>query len=388
MPSFVRDRLTWLAYTMLAYIVFVQSMLGPTLPFIRSELRLNYTLGGLLPAALATGLILIGLLGDWLTRNWSRRILFWSGAICMAAGAILLGVSRAFESALIAVLCMGIGSSLTLIIIQAMLADRHRERRAIAFTEANVAASLSATITPIVIGGLQNTGIGWRAIVVPVVLLLVLVVAPYRRESIPQSTQVQSQPSQKANRLPFSFWLYWIALLLVVAVEMSVAVWGTDFFISVVGLSPANAALAFGAFPAAMLTGRFAGSRLTRRWSSFSLLLTTLSVTMIGFPIFWLAHTTWLNILGLFVTGLGIANLYPLILSIAVGLAAEQTNQASARASLAVGIALLTAPLLLGWLADRMGIQNAYGLVIFLVIAASAVVISNGLRLERKAPSN
>lgn len=384
---FVRDRLTWLTYTMLAYIVFVQSMLGPLIPFLRSELRLNYTLGGFFPAALATGLILSGLFGDWLASRWSRRVLFWSGAIGLGASANLLGVSHEFEPALIAVLCMGIGSSLTLIMIQAILADQHGERRAVAFTEANVAASLSATFTPLVIGGLQNTGVGWRVITVPIVLFFLLVAAPYRREPIPQFAPVRSQSSARASRLPFSFWLYWIVLLLVVAVEMSVAVWATDFLASVAGLSRANAALAFGAFPAAMLIGRFVGSRLTRHWSSFSLLLATLSLTMIGFPIFWLAHTTWLNILGLFITGLGIANLYPLTLSIAVGLAAEQTNQASARASLAVGVALLTAPLLLGWLADRIGIQSAYGTVVILVIFAFASVIGSHLLLKREVIS-
>jgi hypothetical protein len=46
---FVRNRLTWLAYAMLAYIGFTQSMLGPLMPFLRAELSLNYTLGGLLP---------------------------------------------------------------------------------------------------------------------------------------------------------------------------------------------------------------------------------------------------------------------------------------------------------------------------------------------------
>ena len=53
---FVRSRLTWLAYAMLAYIGFTQSMLGPLMPFLRTELSLNYTLGGLLPAAIAVGL--------------------------------------------------------------------------------------------------------------------------------------------------------------------------------------------------------------------------------------------------------------------------------------------------------------------------------------------
>jgi hypothetical protein len=37
---------------MLAYIGFTQSMLGPLMPFLRSELQLNYTLGGFLPACI------------------------------------------------------------------------------------------------------------------------------------------------------------------------------------------------------------------------------------------------------------------------------------------------------------------------------------------------
>lgn len=48
----------------LAYIGFTQSMLGPLMLFLRGELSLNYTLGGLLPAALAVGPVLSGLLSD------------------------------------------------------------------------------------------------------------------------------------------------------------------------------------------------------------------------------------------------------------------------------------------------------------------------------------
>lgn len=86
-PS-IRDRLTWLAYAMLAYIALSQSIPGPLMPFLRGELQLNLTLGGLLPATLATGLILSGLLGDRL----ARRVLAgfrWSGG-----GVILLVLSH------------------------------------------------------------------------------------------------------------------------------------------------------------------------------------------------------------------------------------------------------------------------------------------------------
>lgn len=380
---FVRDRLTWLAYAMLAYIGFSQSMLGPLMPFLRTELSLNYTLGGLLPAALATGLILSGLTGDRLVRLGSRRVVFWSGALGLGAGVVFLALSRHFEVALIAVLAMGVGSSLTQVMIQALLADRHSERRAIAITEANVAASLSATLTPLVIGGLQGAGVGWRAISVPVILLLLLLAANFHRQSIPEGA-VQTQPAETGGRLPPSFWLYWIVLFLVVAVEMSMVVWATDFLDTVAGLSRTHAVLGFSAFPAAMLIGRIAGSRLTRSWASLTLLLIALIMTLIGFLIFWLAPLAALNIIGLFITGLGIANLYPLTLSIAMGLAADQSNQASARVSLGVGTALLTAPLLLGWLADLLTLQYAYSLVIVLMSAACAIVIHHRGRTAQR----
>jgi fucose permease len=173
----------------------------------------------------------------------------------------------------------------------------------------------------------------------------------------------------------------------VVAIEMAIAVWATDFLANAVGLGRTRAALAFGSFPAAMLVGRIAGSRLTQRWSSQVLLPAALTVTLIGFPVFWLARAAPFNVLGLFIAGLGIANLYPLTLSMAVGMAAEQSNQASARASLAVGAALLGVPLLLGWLSDQIGIQIAYGIVMLLALLAFAVVINNRLLLKKSATS-
>lgn len=384
---FVRDRLTWLAYAMLAYIGFSQSILGPLMPFLRAELRLNYTLGGFLPATLAAGLIFSGLFGDWLARHLSRRVVFWNGALGLGASVVLLGLSHRFELALLAVLGMGFGSSLTQVMIQALLADRHAGQRAIALTEANVAASFSATLTPLVIGSLQGAGLGWRAISILVIVSLILVAATFHRQAIPDTGSVRFPSSADQRRLPFSFWLYWIVLFLVVAVEMSMVVWATDFLFSVAELSRTDAVLGFSAFPAAMLIGRIAGSRLTRSRSSLTLLLTALTVTLLGFLIFWLAPLATLNVIGLFITGLGIANLYPLTLSVAIGLAADQSNKASARVSLGVGTALLTAPLLLGGLADRLGLQDAYGTVIVLIVAACVIVINNRWLSERRVAS-
>ncbi|MEN6392378.1 MAG: hypothetical protein ABFD53_01020, partial [Anaerolineaceae bacterium] len=55
-------------------------------------------------------------------------------------------------------------------------------------------------------------------------------------------------------------------------------------------------------------------------------------------------------------------------LSLAIGSAPNNTVQASVRATLASGFAILILPLSLGWLADWLGIWKAYSIVTVLLI--------------------
>ena len=99
-----------------------------------------------------------------------------------------------------------------------------------------------------------------------------------------------------------------------------------------------------------------------------------------GFLPFWTTSSTWVALAGLFVTGLGIAGLYPLVLSLAIGAAGSDTVQASARATLASGTAILSLPLVLGRLADLAGIRPAYGVVLLLLVAVFLVILFNSRR--------
>jgi fucose permease len=109
------------------------------------------------------------------------------------------------------------------------------------------------------------------------------------------------------------------------------------------------------------------------------------AIVLIGFPVFWLARFAPLNILGLFITGLGVANLFPLTLSTASSAAPLQANTASARISMASGSAILIVPQLLGSAADNIGIARAYGMVVVLVLIALTVTLAANRRaaLER-----
>ncbi len=360
---FVRDRFTWLAYGMLGYYSYMQATLGPLMPFLRLELNLNYTVAALHLSAFALGMALAGLLGERAAQRWGRRSTFWGGAVGMAGGALLLTAGHSQIVTIGGSFVMGFIGSFLLVMIQATLADLHGERRAIALTESNVAASMCAGFAPLLIGAVQRTGIGWRGALYLGVAVLALVLLRFQQQSFPDAPR--SVPGRASTRkaLPATFWLYWATILFSVTIEWCMIFWGADFLEKVVGLSKIDASTLISVFFAATVTARIVGSRLTRIMPSARLLLIALAITLIGFLLFWLGPFAPLNIAGLFITGLGVANLYPLTLSVTTSLVPEQANIASARISLAAGLAILGGPQILGAAADQFTIRNAYAIV-------------------------
>jgi fucose permease len=102
----------------------------------------------------------------------------------------------------------------------------------------------------------------------------------------------------------------------------------------------------------------------------------TMSVALAGagFLMFWLPRSPLLAEAGLFVTGLGVASLYPMILSLALATAPESAVEAGARLTLASGTAILALPLVLGRLADAAGIGPAYAIIPVLLSGAFLII--------------
>lgn len=161
-PAFVRDRFTWLAYGMLAYYAYLQTSLGPVMPFLRDELELSYTAGGLHFSAMALGMVMAGLSVDRVVRRWGRRTTFWTGGAGMAAGALAVALGPHPALTVGGSWIMGYLGTFVMALVQSSLADRHGPRRAVALTEANVGASLVVALCPLLVGGFQRAGIGWQ----------------------------------------------------------------------------------------------------------------------------------------------------------------------------------------------------------------------------------
>jgi fucose permease len=210
---------------------------------------------------------------------------------------------------------------------------------------------------------------GWRLALGIVAFTPILMFLSLRKGTTSAEASTTEELTQASQPLPALFWVYWLAIVLGVSVEFCMIFWSADYLEHVLGMGKANAAQALSLFLAAMILGRITGSRLVHRFSAGTVVTVSILIASVGFLAFWKTGNVFVGLSGLFITGLGVANLYPLLLSLTIGAADGNTVQASARATLASGTAILTLPLVLGRLADAVGIRSAYGVVVLLLIS-------------------
>jgi len=366
--TFHRDRFTWLAYLSLAFYGYFLNVLGPITPFLKEELRLTYTVSSFHFTAFAVGILLIGLGGHLVIQRLGRQRSLWLGIFGMSVSTLFLLMGKNPVITVGASFLMGLVGSLILAIVPAALSDQHGERKAIALTEANVIASLFATSAPLLVGWL-SASIGWRWALGMPAFFPILMMLGLGRNSSEAAISTQPETHKASQPLPALFWVYWSAIVLAVSVEFCMVFWSANYLEKVLGLAKANAAQAVSLFLGAMIVGRVLGSRLVQRFSTRAVVSISILIAGVGFLLFWRTETPWLGLSGLFLTGLGVANLYPLILSLAINAADGNTVQAGARATLASGTAILALPLLLGGFADAVGIRLAYSVVLLLLIS-------------------
>jgi MFS family permease len=107
MTTFTRYRVTWATYGLVGYFAYLETVLGPLMPFLRAEQNLSYTVASLHFSAFASGGVLIGVIGERFESRWGRSATLWGGGAHMAAGALLLTAASAAPGTISGAFVMG-----------------------------------------------------------------------------------------------------------------------------------------------------------------------------------------------------------------------------------------------------------------------------------------
>jgi fucose permease len=366
--GFRRDRPTLVADALLGGFAYLQASLGPLVPLLRADLRVSYTVAGLHLSAFAAGTLVGGLTSERAVRAWGRRRTMWAGTLGMAAGALGLAAGRTALLTVLSCLVMGAAGGAVIMVVQSSLADRHGRRRAVALTEANVVASVGASLVPLCLGLGQASGLGWRVALTGMAAVLAAIWLTNRRVEITEPA-AEAGAGRARGRLPLASWAWLWVLFLAVGSEFSVG-FTASAWLRERGLATDLAVTAAATLYVAMLTGRMIGSRLVRTRAPERLLFRAFALGGLGVLVLWLAPGVWPRLAGLAVVGLGLANVFPLALSAVISTVPDLADRASARSVVMGSAAVTIVPLLLGRAADRFGLASAIGTIPALIVIA------------------
>ena len=146
--------------------------------------------------------------------------------------------------------------------------------------------------------------------------------------------------------------------------EGSIADWASVYLHSNVGVTLPLAAAGYAAFAIAMAAARFSGDWLAQRVSGKNILHGSGLLIAAGLGCTLLSHSWWPAVFGLMLAGIGVANIVPVIWSVA-GRDTRMGAGPAISATATIGYCgFLTGPPIIGSLAVMIGLRQAMGVIV------------------------
>ncbi len=379
--SYRRDAFTWTAFGALFAFGYVNAVLGPALPYLRSVEGISYVVGALHQVAYAAGGGLAGLLSARDRVPLSRRTVISGGLAGAALAGLAVGYGQTAPVTIAAALLMGLFATLALIRVWAALADAHGPSRAVAMSEGEVAVSLAGIATPLIIGALASTAGTWRLAFVVGAVTAAVAVLVVLRTGVPEPP---SRAPKRPGRGGFQPTL--VIVFAIVALEFALSFWLASYLNSSVGLARNTAVALVSLLYAANLAGRFLASRLARTQTAERVLVGALGLVSAGLPFLLSATSATAAVTGIVLAGAGIGALFPLTSSLHVQASQRTADGALGEILSVAALGQMAGPLLAGVIAQAATLR--VGLLLMLpvltLLAAAGLAAQRGRVFGRK----
>ena len=351
----------------MAAYAYIQYALGFITPYLRDDLRVPESVAVLPNSIAALGLVGGGFIVGEVAARIGPRTAARLWIVVMAAAGIALASRISFPVVLVAAGAFGVATAGVLTHVNSALGQGGGHGADTRLVRANLWAVAGAFVAPLVLAWVAEPGsVGWAAgLIVPVPILAVIAaILP----SSPARDVARHETDPGRGRLPAPFWIAWLFIFVTVGVEFSFVVWGTSVVSARTGLAVADATRLGSLFVGGMIAGRVilsTGVGSGRR--SLAFLRLCIGLAAFGAVLTWAGTNQIVSGAGLFLGGMGASAFYPLGVGLALARAPSSPVRASARLTLSSGSAIFAAPLVLGVVAQLVGVVTGWSLVLGLL---------------------
>lgn len=368
-PARLTDvRRSYLDQAAIGYLIY---LVGAVTAFLAVALTLSDGQAGLHSSAMAAGMIGASFSSHRLDHRFGVRAVHLAALGILALAAVLIAWAPAFAASLAGAAGVGLGCGLLLGHVNSATTAAGGVRALIQLTRSTLISMMLSVTVPVVIGIGIAVGAGWQFVVGPAFVLLgIAALATRGRDDRPDGVVAVHE------RLPRAFWLPWVLTVLVVCLEFGILFWAATLVERSTGVSLADATLTISVYIGGVILARAAVS--TPRVGSIDpvwLLRGGLLLVFAGALLLWATASYEVSIVAMFVSGLGLGALYPVSASVTLATVGRQSALASSRVVLASGIAILSAPFILGLVADGTGVVTAWLLIPAICVASVLLTV-------------
>jgi MFS family permease len=366
--------------------LFVANGLGMSswiahIPLLKERLGLNDQLLGL--ALLCAGMGALGTMSvsGWLmSRFGSRKIAILSG-IFFPLSLIWPGLATSFWSLAVSLLVLGGFNGLMDIAMNSQAAAYEGVVGKPVMSSFHAFWSLSCWCGSLC-GSLFLAIPAWTWAHLPLISLAGLSLTWFARRGLLQTEAgTSSAPVLSFPRGILA--IFGLLCLLVMMTEGAVADWAGVHLRMNYQVREYMTVFGYNAFALFMTIGRFAGDPLARSFGRKTVIVGSAVISGISIGIAALAPTPWISIGAFGLAGFGMANLVPLLFSMAAKRAGDKIEQATSSVFATGYLGFLIGPPLVGFISSRTTLPIALTLLALgLFVVASAVSRLNGTREE------
>lgn len=310
----------------LLYVSFISlglpdSLLGSAWPQMQESLGVSLSLGGVISFLITASTILSSLVSHQVIQR------FGTGAVTMCSVAMtalaLFGfsLSNSFFALCLWAIPYGLGAGSVDAALNNFVALHCKAKH---MSWLHCFWGIGATGGPYIMGLCLSRGMGWQAgyrtisfLQMALTLILLLSLPLWKKQELPLSSgetvrpqtpqwgKLLKRPGVKAALTAFFFYS---------ALELTTGLWGSSYMVAVRGISPETAAKWISLFYLGITAGRFFSGFLTLRFSDDAMVRLGEGTAIVGIILMLLPLHNLFLCLGLILTGLGCAPIYPSLL--------------------------------------------------------------------------
>ena len=371
----------------LIYVSFISlglpdSLLGSAWPQMQESLGVSLSLGGVISFLITASTILSSLM--------SHRVIqrFGTGGVTMCSVAMtalaLLGfsLSNSFFALCLWAIPYGLGAGSVDAALNNFVALHCKAKH---MSWLHCFWGIGATGGPYIMGLCLSRGMGWQAgyrtisfLQMALTLILLLSLPLWKKQELPLSGgetvrpqtpqwgKLLKRPGVKAALTAFFFYS---------ALELTTGLWGSSYMVAVRGISAETAAKWISLFYLGITAGRFFSGFLTLRFSDDAMVRLGEGTAIVGILLMLLPLHNLFLCLGLILTGLGCAPIYPSLLHATPQRFGKSLSQSLMGTQMAISyLGSTTMPPVSGFLSEKIS-MGLYP-VLLLVFALSMTILT------------